>query len=124
MSHAVCAPASALFDLSAVHVLTVERGPRSSAPVVESAPSLAGCPSCGVLDIGRDRRQVLLHDLPCAGVPVRVTWRKRTYRCPDSACEVPTFSASLATAVFGGTAALANEALIGATNNPLVPAST
>ena len=81
-------------------------------------------PVLWVLAIGHGRLQVLLHDLPCAGVPVRVTWRKRIYRCPDSACEVTTFSASSATAVFGGTAALANEALIGATNNPLVPAST
>ncbi|GAB2614886.1 hypothetical protein GCM10009696_20700 [Kocuria himachalensis] len=30
---------------------------------------------------------VLLHDLPCAGVPVRGVWRRSRYRCHDTACE-------------------------------------
>ena len=92
MSHAICAPACALFDLTDVHVLTVERGPRSFTVVAETASSLAGCPGCGVLATGHGRREVLLHDLPCAGVPVRVLWRKRILRCREDACEISTFS--------------------------------
>lgn len=71
VSHAICAPACALFDLPDVHVRAVERGPRSFTVVVETSPTLVGCPSCGVLATGHGRREVVLHDLPCAGVPVR-----------------------------------------------------
>lgn len=92
MLHATCAPACTLFDLPDVHVLAVERGPRSFTLAVETVPSLAGCPSCGVLATGHGRRKVLLHDLPCAGVPVRVVWHKRTYRCLEDACDALTFS--------------------------------
>ena len=35
MSHAICAPACALFDLPDVHVRAVERGPRSFTVVVD-----------------------------------------------------------------------------------------
>ncbi|MEX5259352.1 helix-turn-helix domain-containing protein [Kocuria sp. CPCC 205263] len=92
VSHVSCAPACALFDLPDVHVLTIERHRSSFALVVETVPSLACCPSCGVLAIGHGRVPVLLHDLPCVGVPVRVVWRKRRYRCHETACEVTTFS--------------------------------
>lgn len=92
VSHAMCAPACALFDLPDVHVLTIERHRSSFTLVVETVPSLVGCPACGVLAVGHGRVAVLLHDLPCAGVPVRVVWRKRRYRCHETACEVTTFS--------------------------------
>ena len=92
MSHAICAPACALFDLPDVHVLAVERGPRSFTVTAQTHPSPVGCPGCGVLATGHGRRVVLLHDLPCAGVPVRVAWRKRIYRCLEDRCEVSTFS--------------------------------
>ena len=92
MLHARCAPACTLFDLPDVHVLAVERGPRSFTLTVETVPSLAGCPSCGVLATGHGRRTVLLHDLPCAGVPVRVVLGQRIYRCLEDACDALTFS--------------------------------
>ena len=92
MLHATCAPACTLFDLSDVHVLSVACGRSSFTLVVETVPSLVGCPACGVLATGHGRVSVLLHDLPCAGVPVRVVWRKRRYRCHETAYEVTTFS--------------------------------
>ena len=102
MSHAICAPACALFDLPDVHVLAVERGARQFTVVVETVPPLVGCPSCAVLATGHGRRKVLLHDLPCAGVPVRVRWRKRIYRCLEDACEISTFSGSSTLSVVAG----------------------
>ena len=45
-----------------------------------------------MLATGHGRWKVLLHDLPCAGVPVRVVRRKRRYRCRETTCEVTTFS--------------------------------
>ncbi|GGG60178.1 hypothetical protein GCM10011374_23810 [Kocuria dechangensis] len=50
MSHAICTPACALFDLPDVHVLAVERGPRLFALVIETVPFLVGCSSCSVLE--------------------------------------------------------------------------
>jgi transposase len=50
-----------------VHVLAVDRGPRSFTLVVETVVALVGCPSCAVLATGHGRCEVLLHDLPCAG---------------------------------------------------------
>ena len=88
MSHATCA----LFDLPDVHVLAVARGRFSFTVVVEIVPPAVGCPSCGVLAVGHGRRQVLLYDLPCAGVPVRVVRRKRVHRRREEACETTTFS--------------------------------
>lgn len=60
--------------------------------MVETSLSLVGCPVCGVLPTGHGRLEVLLHDLPCAGVPVCVVWPKRVHRCQEHACETMTFS--------------------------------
>ena len=60
VSHAMCAPACALFDLPDVHVLTIERHRSSFTLVVETVPSLVGCPACGVLAVGHGRVAVLL----------------------------------------------------------------
>ena len=92
MAHAICAPACALFDLPDVHVLAVERGPRSFTLAVETVPALKTCPSCAVLATDHGRRNDLLHDRPCAGVPVREVWRKRIHRCLEDACQISTFS--------------------------------
>ncbi|MER6928590.1 transposase family protein [Kocuria palustris] len=80
----------------------MERGARQFTVVVETVPPLVGCPSCAVLATGHGRRKVLLHDLPCAGVPVRVRWRKRIYRCLEDACEISTFSGSSTLSVVAG----------------------
>ncbi|WP_373459477.1 transposase family protein [Nocardioides zeae] len=41
---------------------------------------MVGCPDCGVVAIGHGGRVQVLRDLPCFGRPVRVRWRKRTWR--------------------------------------------
>lgn len=48
--------AGALFDLSEVHVLAVERDPSSFTVVVDTVPSPMGCPKSEVLATGHDRR--------------------------------------------------------------------
>jgi transposase len=91
VSHAICAPGGALFDLPDVHVLAIKRGPRWFTLVVETVAALVGCPSCAVLATGHGLREVRLHDLTCAGVPVRL-WRKRIFQRQEDACEVAAFS--------------------------------
>lgn len=91
VSNVGSALACVISGLPAVHVLTIERHRSSFALTVETVPSLVRCPNCGVLAVGHRRVPMLLHDLPCAGVPVRVVWRKRRYRCHETAREVTTF---------------------------------
>lgn len=53
---------------------------------VESEQTLAGCPDCGVVAVGHERRVQVLHDAPCFGRPVRVRWHKRIWRCGEELC--------------------------------------
>ena len=54
--------------------------------VVESPPRQEGCRVCGVIAHSHGRRTVRLVDAPCMRRPVEVVWRKRTWRCGESAC--------------------------------------
>lgn len=81
-------------DLDDLHVIAVER--LSSRPilrlVVESAPGPVGCPDCGVIAHGAGRREVELIDAPVYGVPARLRWRKRRWRCTDPNCSTGVFT--------------------------------
>jgi transposase len=55
---------------------------------VESPPVPMGCRSCGVVAHSHGRRDVVLVDALCFGRPVRLVWRKRTWRCGEPACPV------------------------------------
>lgn len=59
---------------------------------VESPPGFAGCGACGVVASSRGRREVVLVDAPCFGLPVRVVWRKRSWRCGVPSCPVGAFT--------------------------------
>ncbi|WP_345217091.1 hypothetical protein [Georgenia halophila] len=75
-----------LVGLDGVHVIAVERDDANGAltVTVESAPRLEGCPRCGVVAVSLGRPVVELIDAPMAGRPVRIRWRKRSWRCPGS----------------------------------------
>lgn len=51
-----------------------------------------GCPGCGAKAWCHDRRRHVVRDLPISGVPVRLIWRKRLWRCPDRDCAMHTFA--------------------------------
>jgi transposase len=51
-------------------------------------PSIVGCPRCGVLARVKDRCRVELVDLPVFGRPTRLVWHKRRWMCPESDCEM------------------------------------
>ena len=85
-----CDRCDLLVGLDGFHVLDVaehdgKRG-RWLRVVVESAARVMGCPTCGVVAGSHGRRNVTLIDTPCFGRPVRLAWRKRTWRCEESAC--------------------------------------
>lgn len=51
-----------------------------------------GCPGCGTRAWHHDWRRHVVRDLPISGVPVRLIWRKRLWRCPDPDCGIHTFA--------------------------------
>lgn len=87
---AYCDRCDLLVGLDGFHVLDVaerdgQRGPWLRV-VVESAPQVMGCPTCGVVAGSHGRRNVALIDTPCFGRPVRLVWRKRAWRCAEPSC--------------------------------------
>ena len=54
--------------------------------------SRPSCPGCGGQVRSKGERLVELVDLPMAGRPVRLGWRKHRRECPDSACGVGSFT--------------------------------
>jgi transposase len=75
-----------------MHVLEVARQRARFVITVETDAEVAGCPGCGVLAVGHGRRRHEAADAPCLGIPVRVVWLKRIWRCVHSDCTVETFS--------------------------------
>jgi transposase len=45
--------------------------------LVETKNTVVGCKNCGVRVVGHGRSEVQVRDLPIAGRPVRLVWRKR-----------------------------------------------
>ena len=89
-----CARCDLLVGLDGLHVLTVNHAEDVGLlrVVVESAPGPMGCGVCGVIAHSHGRRDVTLVDAPCFGWPVRVTWRKRTWRCAEPSCPARVFT--------------------------------
>ena len=87
---AYCDRCDLLVGLGGFHVLEVAEGDGKRGPllrvVVESPVRVMGCPTCGVVAGSHGRRNVVLIDTPCFGRPVRLVWRKRTWRCEEPAC--------------------------------------
>ena len=88
-----CNRCDLLVGIGGVHVTAVgeaadRRGQRLLQVSVESTSALTGCPACGAVSASHGRRSVTLVDSPCFGTPVRLLWRKRTWRCPTDLCGI------------------------------------
>ncbi len=55
---------------------------------IEQAGPRPACIGCGVLPVVKDREVVELVDLPYAGRPSRLRWRKVRFVCRNSGCDV------------------------------------
>jgi transposase len=53
---------------------------------IETPRDLVGCGECGAVARVKDRRTVTVRDLPAAGVPVVIRWRKRIFECRYALC--------------------------------------
>ena len=45
--------------------------------IVETDQTVVGCRGCGVRAVSHGRRETVVRDLPIAGRPTRLRWRKR-----------------------------------------------
>jgi len=83
-----CTRCDLLVGLDGLHVLSVDRDEDASllGVVVESPPGQMGCHACGVVAHSHGRRDVVLIDAPCLDRPVRLIWRKRSWRCVEPMC--------------------------------------
>ena len=87
-----CDRCDLLVGLAGLRVIGVDRDDSGALTVtVESAPSVMGCRTCGVVARGHGRLEVDLVDAPAMGRAVKICWRKRRWRCPEPACPVNTF---------------------------------
>ena len=59
---------------------------------IETVDTLVGCTRCGTIARPKDRREVVLRDLPQGDYPVRLRWSKRVWSCPDPDCPVKTWT--------------------------------
>ena len=101
MSHPTCYcwPASLdrcdrcdlLVNLEGFHLMSVARTPQALVLDIESCNQLVGCPSCGVIAQGHGRVVVEVIDAPWAGIPARIRWHKRRWRCLEKTCQTVTF---------------------------------
>lgn len=53
---------------------------------METDAEVVGCTGCGVRAVSHGRRETLVRDLPVAGRPSRLRWRKRLWRCHEPLC--------------------------------------
>src|SRR3954452_22631300 len=77
---------TALFGVPGFQVLDVEKPHSQWVLVVQTPRELVGCEVCGAVATVKDRRAVTVRDLPVAGVPVLIRWRKRVFHCPHVLC--------------------------------------
>ena len=83
---APCHRCDVLLGVEGVHVEAVERDEQVMTVTVSTPAQLMGCPTCGVVSPSRGRRRRVLRDIPAGGIPVRLVWRQRIWRCPDPGC--------------------------------------
>ena len=84
-----------MFDVPGMHVLTIDRQVDRVVLTVESDADVGGCPGCGVVAVGHGRRRRAVADAPCFGIPVRLVWLARLWRCREPACLVKVFTEQL-----------------------------
>ncbi len=89
-----CSRCDLLVGLDGLHVTAVEFDSDVGLLTVrvESPARVMGCRECGVVAHSHGRRDVLLVDAPCFDRPVRLVWRKRTWRCAEPSCPVKVFT--------------------------------
>jgi transposase len=87
---------SALLGLDGFEVVLAELVDDEWQLAVQTTATVVGCLGCGVRATPHGRRVVRVRDLPIGGRPVVLWWRKRIWRCRESACRVRTWTERVA----------------------------
>ena len=83
---------TALFGMPGFEVLLTEMVDGEWYVGIETPRDLVGCDECGAVARVKDRRTVTVRDLPAAGVPVVIRWRKRIFECRYPLCPTKTWT--------------------------------
>ena len=76
--------ATRLVGLDGLVVTDVQQAGEQLDLQVELLARATGCPHCGGIELRvKERPRVRVRDLPIAGRPTRLVWRKRRYRCAE-----------------------------------------
>lgn len=89
-----CDRCDLLVGLPGLRVIKVDTADDGVLVVTVESPrtgNVQGCRECGVIAESLGRVTVGLVDAPAMGRRVRVVWRKRRWRCLESACQVGSF---------------------------------
>ena len=89
-----CDRCDLLVGLPGLRVIKVDTADDGALVVTVESPrtgNVQGCRECGVIAESLGRVTVGLVDAPAMGRRVRVVWRKRRWRCLESACQVGSF---------------------------------
>ena len=86
------ASATRLLGLDGLEVVSAELVGDEWQLAVQTTATMVGCAGCGVRATPHGRRVVRVRDLPVGGRPVVLLWRKRIWRCRESACKVRTWT--------------------------------
>ncbi|CAN5571198.1 hypothetical protein BH24ACT4_BH24ACT4_20640 [soil metagenome] len=82
-----------LVGLPAITVIGIENDDGEPLLVhIETIAEVVGCEGCGTRARSKDRRPVTLVDLAAFGRPAVLVWHKRRWFCPDTSCEVSTWT--------------------------------
>lgn len=90
-----CTRTDSLLSAESIHVSSVTATATGQVLCTETGEDITGCPDCGVVALGHDRRQVRLDDIACFGRPVRLMRAERIWRCPDWDSPKATFTEEL-----------------------------
>jgi transposase len=83
---------TAMLGLSGFVLLSVSQLGGELVQTIETTESGVGCTGCGTPARLHDRRAIRVRDLPSAGRPVVLVWRKRVWRCVEPACATSTWT--------------------------------
>jgi transposase len=86
------ASATRLLGLDGLEVVSAELVDGEWQLAVQTTTTMVGCAGCGVRATPHGRRMVWVRDLPIGGRPVVLAWRKRLWRCRESACKARTWT--------------------------------
>jgi transposase len=86
------ASATRLLGLDGLEVVSAELVDGEWQLAVQTTTTMVGCAGCGVRATPHGRRVVQVRDLPVGGQPVVLLWRKRIWRCRESACKARTWT--------------------------------